>query len=195
MGANLRFVWPAMPSAAQTADLIARITPPVAGVIVASSRTGHGIFATRRFAKGRTIGRISGRVHHWRVLWKRGGTFLANCFRYGDETYLDPGNGLGRYLNHSCRPNAAIRKDGGKLFLFAARDITPGKEIVIDYSTITGDDDIYRMYCRCGAPNCRKWVGRFGLLPQAVQLSYHQRGLLPDFMLGTLEKVPRPSAR
>jgi hypothetical protein len=163
------------------------ITPAVPGVAVRPARTGLGIFASRAFDEGRTIGRIPGRVYHWHVLRKRGGTFLANCFRFGDETYLDPGNGLGRYLNHSCRPNAAIRKRDNKLFLFAARDIEAGREIVIDYSTITGDDDIYRMRCHCGARGCRRWIGRFGLLPLALRRRYRRDGLLPEYMLGALE--------
>ena len=171
------------------------IKPRVPGVAVRDARIGLGLFSTRRFARGRTIGRIGGRVHHWRALWKRGGTFLANCFRFGDETYLDPGNGLGRYLNHSCRPNAAIRKLDNRLFLFAAYDIKAGDEIVIDYSTITGDDDIYRMRCHCGARRCRKWIGRFGLLPSVLKKRYLRDGLLPEFMLGTLEEAPWPAAR
>jgi hypothetical protein len=166
------------------------ITPRVPGIVVRAARTGLGIFASRKFAKGRTIGRISGRVHHWRVLMRRGGAFLANCFRFGDETYLDPGNGLGRYLNHSCKPNAGIRKRDSKLLLFAARDIEPGEEIVIDYSTTIGDDDTYRMRCHCGSPKCRRWVGRFGLLPPRLQSDYRRTGLLPDFMHPTLERVP-----
>ncbi|MEK7402596.1 MAG: SET domain-containing protein [Gemmatimonadota bacterium] len=163
------------------------IVPAVPGVAVRAARTGLGIFATRAFAEESTIGRIPGRVYHWQVLWRRGGEFMANCFRFGDETYLDPGNGLGRYLNHSCRPNAAIRKRNNKLFLFAARDIRPSDEIVIDYSTITGDDDMWRMRCHCGSPQCRTWIGRFGLLPPAIKRRYRRDGLLPDFMLGALE--------
>jgi hypothetical protein len=167
------------------------IKPPVRGVRVEPSRIGLGIFATRRFVDGRTIGRIPGRVHHWRVLLKRGGVFLDNCFRFGDDTYLDPGNGLGRYLNHSCRPNAAIAKRDNKLFLVAAREIKSGDEIVIDYSTIIGDDDTWRMRCHCSARNCRRWIGRFGLLPKALQLRYWRAGMVPSFMNEyTLEQVP-----
>ncbi len=166
------------------------LVPPVPGVVASRARTGVGIFATRRFAKGRTIGRIGGHVYHWRVLRKRGGTFLANCFRFGDDTYLDPHNGLGRYLNHSCAPNAGIRKRDNKLFLFAARDLRPGDEIVIDYSTTIGDDDIYRMRCHCGARRCRRWIGRFGLLPKALRADYFRRRLVPDFMFQALEDPP-----
>jgi hypothetical protein len=171
------------------------IRPRVPGVAARSGPIGIGIFATRKFAKGRTIGRIGGHVHHWRVLLRRGGTFLANCFRFGDETYLDPGNGLGRYLNHSCAPNAGIRKRDNKLFLFAARDLKPGDEIVIDYSTTIGDDDIYRMRCHCGARRCRKWVGRFGLLPKRLKNDYIKRALFPVFMYDTLEEPPAVANR
>jgi hypothetical protein len=164
-----------------------RLTPPVRGVSVCATRTGLGLVAGKTFARGARIGRIGGRVHHWRVLRTRGGSFLANCFRFDDDHYLDPLDGLGRYLNHSCAPNAAIRKLGDKLVLYAAARIAAGKEIVIDYSTITGDDDIYRMRCRCGNRRCRKWVSRFALLPRPLQERYLRTGMLPACMQGALE--------
>ena len=163
------------------------IRPPVRGVSVAPVTNGLGLIATKAFARGATIGRIDGRVYHWRVLMKRGGSFLANCFRYDDDHYLDPLDGLGRYLNHSCDPNAGVFKRGDSLYLFAAERIARGREIVIDYSTITGDDDTYRMRCHCGSRRCRKWMGRFGLLPTRVKADYIKRGLLPDYMRETLE--------
>jgi len=157
------------------------------GLAVRPAGTGVGLFATRAFAAGADVARIRGRVYHWRVLWRRGGSFLANCFRYGPESYLDPGEGPGRYLNHACEPNAGIRKSGRRLVLFAARRIRRGEEVVIDYSTITGDDDIWRMRCHCGSRRCRRWVGRFGLLPAALRASYLRRGLVPLHILPTLD--------
>ena len=112
---------------------------------------------------------------------------MNNCFRYGPDTYLDPGTGPGRYLNHSCEPNAGIRKVGRRLELFAAKRIAPGEEVVIDYSTTIGDDDIWRMRCHCGSRRCRKWVGRFGLLPSRLKTSYLRRGLVPSQVLATLD--------
>ena len=157
------------------------------GLFAGPARIGVGLHATRAFARGDDITRIAGRIHHWRVLLRRGGAFLNNCFRFGPETYLDPGDGPGRYLNHSCDPNAGIRKQSGRLLLFAARRIRRGEEIVIDYSTITGDDDAWRMYCHCGSRKCRRWVGRFGLLPTALRASYLRRGLVPSHILPTLD--------
>src|SRR5690349_12530696 len=126
-----------------------------AQLIVAQTRTGLGLVATRRFRTSETIIKLVGRVVDARILWKRGGTFADNCFRFGPETYLDPGDGLGRYLNHSCEPSAAIHKENNQLFLFAVRPISAGDEVTIDYSTTLGDDDIWTMRCNCGHRQCR----------------------------------------
>jgi hypothetical protein len=157
-------------------------------VAVASARNGLGVFATRAFKPKQTIGKIAGRVVHHRVLWKRpGSTFAANCFRYGPQTYLDPGDDPGRYLNHSCEPNAAIRKINNQIFLVAAAAIDPGDEVVFDYSTTIGDDDIWTMRCNCGEPTCRGRIKRFGTLPRAVKGRYLAGGFVPKYIIATLE--------
>lgn len=40
---------------------------------------------------------------------------------------------LGRFHNHSTRPNALSINVGGRRYLFAARDLFPGDEITVDY--------------------------------------------------------------
>jgi hypothetical protein len=126
-------------------------------------------------------------VHH-RVLWnRRGSTFSANCFRYGPHTYLDPGDHPSRYLNHSCEPNAAIRKLNNQIFLVAAAPIDRGGEIVFDYSTTIGDDDIWTMRCNCGEPSCRGRIKRFGSLPRALKERYLDAQLVPKYIIATLD--------
>ncbi len=153
------------------------------GVVVGRARNGTGLFATKVFRANQTIIKITGRVVDYRVLWERGGKFAANCLRFGPETYLDPGDSPGRYVNHSCEPNAGIRKHNNQLFLVAATRIDSGTEIVIDYSTTIGDDDIWTMRCNCGMSACRKIIRRFGSLPLAVQRRYVDAGLVPGFVL------------
>jgi SET domain-containing protein len=155
-------------------------------VFVGPARHGRGLFAARPFAADETIIKIAGRVVDYRVLWERGGRFAANCLRFGPETYLDPGDSLGRYVNHSCEPNAGIRKANNQLLLFAAKRIRPRQEILIDYSTTIGDDDIWTMRCRCGARMCRRVIKRFGTLPVAVRRSYLRDGLVPRYIIRTL---------
>ena len=151
--------------------------------LVAPSRTGLGLFAARAFRPGETIVPITGRIARADELWERRGTFADNCFRYGPETYLDPLDGPGRYLNHSCEPNAGIRKVRHRLYLFAAERIARGREITIDYSTIIADDDIWTMQCHCGAANCRGRVRRIRALPAALRAGYVERGMVPRYIL------------
>lgn len=163
------------------------MTPDAARVTVGPARTGLGLFAAKSIEPGERIIRVEGRVVDAGVLWRRqGSTFSANCFRFGPETYLDPGNGPCRYLNHSCAPNAGIEKAENRLFLFAAKRITAGSEIAIDYSTTIGDDDIWTMRCKCGSPQCRKTIRNFGSLPVDLRRRHLKRGLVPGYIIRTL---------
>ena len=156
-------------------------------VKVKPARIGMGLFAARSFDAGDDILHIAGRVVRHEVLWKRrGSTFSANCLRFGPETYLDPGDGPGRYINHSCEPNAAIRKVANRLFVFATRRIARGAEVTFDYSTTIGDDDIWTMRCRCGTPRCRGTVRSFGALPADLRERYLTRGMVPGYIVRTL---------
>lgn len=160
------------------------VEPPV---VVARARNGRGLIAARSLQAGVTIMRVHGRIVHYELLWRcQGSKFSANCFRYGPDTYLDPGDGIARFLNHSCEPNAGIRKISNQLFLFTARRIGRGSEITIDYSTTIGDDDIWRMRCNCGHRRCRNVVRNFGSLPAEVKHRYLTRGLVPGFIIRTL---------
>jgi SET domain-containing protein len=155
-------------------------------VSVEPARNGLGLFARRRFRQGDTIIKVRGQIVDYRVLWKRGGQFASNCLRFGPSTYLDPGGNLANYLNHSCVPSAGLRKTKNQLFLFAARPIPAGAEIVIDYSTTIGDDDIWTMRCNCGASTCRGTIRRFGSLPMRLQRAYLTTGLVPRYIVRTL---------
>jgi hypothetical protein len=158
----------------------------MSGVVVASARNGNGLFATRRYRRGERILDVRGRIHHHSVLWKRGGAFADNCYRFGPETYLDPGDSVARYVNHSCEPNAAVGKSNNRLYLFAAEPIARGDEILFDYSTTLGDDDIWTMRCNCGRRVCRGRIRRFGALPREVKERYLAEGMVPRYILKTL---------
>jgi hypothetical protein len=155
-------------------------------VAVAPSRNGKGLFSTRRFRAGDEILVIAGRIVDPDLLWERGGRFAANCIRFGPESYIDPGDSLGRYINHSCEPNAGLRKVNQRLVLFAAKDIRSGAEIQFDYSTTIGDDDIWTMRCNCGERSCRRVIRRLGALqPERVE-RYRRDGLVPTYIADTL---------
>ena len=157
-------------------------------VAIRPARLGVGLFAARAYRPNQRVIRIAGRIVDAGILWKRGGTFADNCFRFGPETYLDPGDEPGRYLNHSCEPNARIRKLNNQLFLHAAGPIRAGSEILIDYSTLLGDDDIWTMRCDCGRGTCRKKIRHFGSLPRELKGRYLRSGMVPAYIIRTLEE-------
>jgi uncharacterized protein len=157
-------------------------------VSVRPAKHGLGLFAAKTYWPGDVIIKVTGRIVDAGVLWERRGTFADNCYRFGPETYLDPGDAPGRYVNHSCEPNAGVRKRSNQLFLFAAAQIESGDEIFIDYSTILGDDDVWTMQCSCGRRTCRKTIRRFGALPTALKERYVESGLVPGYIINTLRR-------
>ncbi|KAK6635570.1 hypothetical protein RUM44_000823 [Polyplax serrata] len=84
-------------------------------------------------------------------------------------TCVDPsliGN-IGRYINHSCQPNAAVvpvrvNDSIPWLCVFAIRDIEANEEICYDYSgnenAMNENIERNRKPCLCREPNCRKFL-------------------------------------
>jgi hypothetical protein len=157
------------------------------GIEIRPTRIGRGLIAARPLNANRLIIHLAGRIVDAGVMTKIGGRFADNCLRFGPETYLDPGEEAGAYLNHSCRPNAFVRKSRNRLFLVSLTAIRRGAEITIDYSTILGDDDIWTMRCRCGARECRRRIRSFGTLPLALRDRYVEHGAVPKYILATLD--------
>jgi putative endonuclease len=147
------------------------------------SSIGNGLFAMRLFKSGEVVFRLRGRIRHYTYLLRHPGAIQDNAYRFGPETYLSPEGELGDFLNHSCEPNAKIRKSRGQLFVVALRAIPPNTEVVIDYSTILAVDDVWRMRCRCGSRHCRKLIRAFSTLPPELQDAYRTSGIVPEYIL------------
>jgi SET domain-containing protein len=61
-----------------------------------------------------------------------------------------------RLLNHSCDPNCEAEIDGGRIWIFARRDIQAGEEITFNYGY---DLENYREYpCACGTAGCVGYI-------------------------------------
>src|SRR5262245_1936462 len=61
---------------------------------------------------------------------------------------------LGRYANHSCRPNAETHIIGHKVIIRALKNIRPGVEITYNYGRDYLTNVITRRGCKCD--RCRK---------------------------------------
>src|SRR6202000_3393678 len=123
---------------------------------IGRSRTGLGLFATRRIKKGTRIIRYFGPL----LDSKKKEDDIENkyLFELGNRWTIDGSvrKNVARYINHACKPNAEsdVRPRKRKVFIRAIKNIEPGEEINYDYGT-----DYFKAYlkpigCKCVA--CEK---------------------------------------
>ena len=128
---------------------------PVRPFRVGRSTTGLGLFAVRPIKRRDYIVTYSGpwiSNEEADRLERRNARYL---FEVNSQWTINGASrrNLGRYANHSCRPNAeAVRRRGKrKMVLVAQRAIAPGEEITYDYGKDYFDLFIKPKGCRCAA--------------------------------------------
>jgi len=134
---------------------------PARPVRVGRSATGLGLFATKAIASGSPIVSYRGPRIPTAQAQERERRFGAKyMFELNRRWSIDgsPRWNLGRYANHSCRPNAEPVARKGRLTLRALRLILPGEEITFDYGA-----DYFVLFfkksgCRC--VDCRARAAR-----------------------------------
>lgn len=150
---------------------------------VLRAKNGLGVFAKKNFKRGVRVFEVKGVFISGDEDEDIDEETRANAYRYDEERYVSPQGRIGDFLNHSCEPNAAVRKIGRTLFIVGMVPIKKSDEVLIDYSTILASDDSWEMKCRCGSRGCRGTVKQFGKLPKKLQQSYILRGMVPPYIL------------
>ncbi|MGH6768431.1 MAG: SET domain-containing protein [Xanthobacteraceae bacterium] len=122
---------------------------------IGRSRTGLGLFATEVIERSALIVEYSGpRIPAKEAHARERAGRNKYIFEINSRWSID-GSGrdnMGRYANHSCRPNACSEFIRGKVMLRAMRRIRPGEEITYDY----GKDYVALFFkdgCKCA--KCR----------------------------------------
>lgn len=117
--------------------------------VIKRTRTGLGLFATTTIPAGRRLIEYTGPlVTNEEVERRRNGKYFFGV----DEKYSidgSPRSNLARYINHSCRPNAAAYVTGRRVWIWSKRVIRPGEEITYDYGKEYFDDHIRPVGCKC----------------------------------------------
>src|SRR5262245_50641155 len=118
---------------------------------IGRSRTGLGLFATAPVKKRTLIVEYKGRkltTKQADQVEARGGRYL---YEINSRWTIDGATrrNLGRYANHSCRPNAESHRIGHRVFLRAIKAIKPGDEITYDYGEDYFLNVITRRGCKC----------------------------------------------
>lgn len=144
---------------------------------IAECSVGRGLFAGEQIAPGTEILQLTGSRLTLNEVRAKGPVPAANALQIGIDRYLDLDE-PGRFINHSCEPNAAVMRD---TTIVAIRHVAPAEEIRFDYSTTISDG--WTMACLCGAENCRGVVAAFQLLPESLRRRYALLGQVQRFML------------
>jgi SET domain-containing protein len=119
---------------------------------IGRSTAGLGLFATAPIAKGDFIVEYSGRrIPTREALAREAKTGCRYMFEVNSRWTVDGSSrrNMGRYANHSCRPNAESTITKGKVMLRAIMAIEPGEEITYDYGREYFELFIKPQGCRC----------------------------------------------
>ena len=123
-------------------------------VCVGRSATGLGLFAARPIKKTAYIVTYRGRRIPTAEAHRRERESGAKYMFEIDRRWTIDGSSrrnLGRYLNHSCEPNAEAVLRAGQIVFVALRDIEVGEEITLDYGEEYFELFIKPLGCRCAA--------------------------------------------
>src|SRR5262245_35897484 len=121
---------------------------------IGRSATGLGLFATAPIERGAFIVEYSGKriaTREARVRERSSGT--RYMFEINRRWTVDgsPRSNIGRYANHSCRPNAESAIWKRKVILRAIKMIEPGEEITYDYGP-----EYFELFIRPNGCQCTK---------------------------------------
>jgi SET domain-containing protein len=118
---------------------------------VGRSRTGLGLFATERIEKRTFIVEYKGpwlTTEQADKLEARGNRYL---YEINSRWTIDGSSrkNIGRYANHSCRPNSESHRIDRKVVLRAIKAINPGDEITYNYGRDYFLNVITPRGCKC----------------------------------------------
>ncbi|EDV19551.1 uncharacterized protein TRIADDRAFT_62004 [Trichoplax adhaerens] len=129
---------------------------------------GLGLFARKNIEKNTMVIEYIGAMIRNEVANKRERIYQkANhgiyMFRIDPDFVVDAteDGGLARYINHSCQPNCVAEvvtfDSEPRIIIISNRRIDKGEELTYDYK-FEYEDDLNKIPCMCGAPNCRGWM-------------------------------------
>jgi SET domain-containing protein len=125
---------------------------PARNFRVGRSNTGLGLFAVTKITRRTTVVVYYGRLISNEEADRRERWYNSRYMFELDKHWTIDGSSrrnLGRYVNHSCDPNAeAVRREKRIVFV-ASRTIQPGEEITVDYGKEYFDHFLKKPGCRC----------------------------------------------
>ena len=136
---------------------------------------GEGVFATGPILRGEEIATFDGTIYEGLENADFPPEVVNHAITFARDRARDS-EGIARFLNHSCSPNAGLR---GQFHIVAMRDIEAGEEICWDYDM--SEDHDWSMPCSCGSPHCRREIRGFRFLPESIRQRY--TGFVADWLV------------
>jgi hypothetical protein len=131
-------------------------------VVKKSNTHNKGVFAKRAISKGERVAIFGGDILRIDEIMRLPGRLRRYPMQIEERFVLGARTGEPEdtdYFNHSCNPNAGFR---GQVFLVALRNIGAGEEVTFDYAMVVSPsadcEVVFKMTCRCGAPQCRRCI-------------------------------------
>lgn len=119
-----------------------------------SAIDGQGVFAAEPIAARRKIGEVRGEAISLQEAQARSrGQARIMLIAVSARRAIDASQSTDalRFINHSCRPNASLRLNQGRVEFYAMRDIAAGEELTVNYGETHHRG---RLQCRCGVAGC-----------------------------------------
>lgn len=130
-----------------------------------SKINGVGLFATKAFKKGETVGYIDGPVEVIKEFTPTLSKNTLNWIGVGKKSWINTNNSPFRFINHSCEPNVA---HVAKRKVVAVKNIALGEEMTFDYSLSEAEDGWVIAGCRCNTQTCRGTIMSITHLPKKI---------------------------
>ncbi len=138
---------------------------------IGRAKTGLGLFATKPIKKGAFIVRYSGRVIPNEEAERREARGARYMYELNKKFTLDGSSrrNIGRYANHSCRPNAETVIYRSQVRIKAMRNIKVGDEITYHYGKDYYDAYIGKARCKCVTCTLRRGRERLARKKRAAR--------------------------
>ena len=117
---------------------------------------GKGLFAIDHIKSGEKIVDFEGELITCEEAMKKPEADSIFLLNVDDEWDLDCSvkYNEGKFINHSCCPNAELHTGDKKAWFIAVKDIKPGDEITFDYNL--SYDEVEK--CLCNSESCRGYM-------------------------------------
>lgn len=119
-----------------------------------SAIDGQGVFAAEAIPAKRKIGEVRGEpVSLQEAQHRSRGQARIMMIAVSARRAIDASRSTDalRFINHSCRPNASLRLNQGRVEFYAMRAVAAGEELTVNYGETHHHG---RLQCRCGVKGC-----------------------------------------